>query len=61
MLATVIVAIVMLAAAVIAIFLILIAVNIALVVKLRSIIPPSPQARPSAALHRAPGSKKARR
>ena len=54
-------AIIILAAAAVAIFLILIAINIALVVKLRSNIPPSPHAEPSAALHRRPGGKDARR
>lgn len=41
-----IVVIMVLVAAVIVIFLILIAINIALVLKLRSIIPPSPDATP---------------
>ena len=54
-------AIITLTAAFIAIFLILIAINIALVVKLRSGIPPSPHARPSPALHRSLGGNDATR
>jgi hypothetical protein len=61
MLDLVIVAVAALAAAVVAVFLILMAVNIALVVKLRSVIPPSPAARPTAARHHPPGSSNARR
>jgi hypothetical protein len=53
--------IIMLIAAAIAIFLILIAINIVLFLKLRSIIPQSPYARPPAARNRAPGSKNAKR
>jgi len=61
MLGVVVGVIITLAAAVMAIFLILIAINIALLVKLRSGIPPSPQARPLPALHRPPGGKDAGR
>jgi hypothetical protein len=50
-------AIIVLIASVIFIFIFLIAINIALVVKLRSAIPRSPHARPSGSLHRAPASK----
>jgi len=46
-------AIITLVAAATAIFLILIAINIALALKLRSIIPPSPHTRPPAARLRA--------
>lgn len=48
-------------AAFIAIFLIIIVVNIAVFLKLRSIIPQSPGGEPSAPRHRAPGSKNAGR
>jgi len=61
MLNVVIGAIIALVAAVMAIFLILMAINVALVVRLRSIIPPSPQAKSSAALHRVTSSENARR
>ena len=53
-------AIIALIAAVAAVFLTLLAINIALVVKLRSIIPPSPHAGPPTAPP-APASKNARR
>jgi hypothetical protein len=52
--------IIVLIAAAVAVFLILAVVNIALVRKLRSIIPPSPHATSSAAHASAPGSKNAR-
>jgi len=50
-------AIIALTGAIAAVFLIPIAINIALFFKLRSIIPPSPGARSPAAPGRAPGSK----
>lgn len=54
-------AIIALIAAVIAVFLILIAINAVLVLKLRSIIPPSVHARPPAALHPPAGKQERRR
>jgi len=59
MLDIVIVAIIALIAAVVVVFLILLAINVAIVVKLRSIIPPSSPATPPAARYPVPGSRNA--
>ena len=61
MLEIVIDTIIALIAAVIAIFLIIIAVNVVLFLKLRSIIPSAPRAEPPTLRHRAPGGKNAGR
>ncbi len=59
MLDVVIGAIMIFIAAVMAVFLIILAINIALVRKLRSIIPPTPDVRPAAERLRANGGEKA--